>query len=175
MNADHSSTYCDMCCAESAEKKVRRSVLCVRTNINKRLDFKLERVTKMCVDGAVNIGGNNLHITRSYIAPEGSKNWDEVFLGAEAWEDRFVVGAWNWRGTKDMMEVLEGERSKELRKLPESEKVSKERMSQRDIKIWRNWPRSQTTASARAKTPLTTRSWWGDGSRTRLDHYHGPG
>lgn len=51
-----------------------------------------------------------LHSTCIYLAPEGSKNWDEeTLLGAEGCEDRFLVGHWTWRGASDMMEILVGE------------------------------------------------------------------
>lgn len=48
---DSSATYGHMCYIEDAEKKVRRSVLCMCTDIHKKLEFRLERVTTIRVDG----------------------------------------------------------------------------------------------------------------------------
>lgn len=133
---------------KGAVKKVRRSVLCVRMGIHKKLDFKLEWFSKMRMSGFFSRAGRKLIITNIYVAPEGSSNWgDELLAGAEAWEDRFVAGGWNRRGNSDMIQALSGERAQELQELAESEKVSKERMPERDCKVlWSSWPRKAAAA-----------------------------
>lgn len=164
-----------MCYFEISEVRERKTMLAVRLDVHKKLQFRWKGVAKFRVDGEIKLGNKTAAVANIYLPPEGSKNWGkDIIAGAEAWGNHFCGGDCTWRGDKGMMKSLAKGRATELGDMDCGEKVWKERLTVRDWRLWESWPKNCRTASPASGTPWTTRSSWGRGSRQRLDYLHGP-